>query len=325
MTGPTRNASPGFALAVHGGAGTLRRGLMDEARGALYHAGLRASLIAGRDLLAAGGSALDAVTAAVIALEDDPLFNAGRGASFTSAGTLEMDAAVMDGRERHAGAVAGICGPKNPVLAARAVMEHTPHVLLAGDAAVAFCRSQGLAFGEREYFYTESRWQALQHILGRRRRGLPDTDPEEDDALRHGTVGAVACDRDGNLAAATSTGGIAGKLPGRIGDSPIIGAGTYADNASCAVSATGHGEIFMRFGAAFEIAARMRHRGQPLDTAAREVVEALAVSGGSGGLVAVDRDGSLALPFNCAGMYRGYVTADGIVHSAIYDEPYRSP
>ena len=324
MTGPTRNASPGFALAVHGGAGTLRRGLMDEARGALYHTGLRASLIAGRDILAAGGSALDAVTAAVLMLEDNPLFNAGRGASFTSAGTLEMDAAVMEGRERRAGAVAGICGPRNPVLAARAVMEHTPHVLLAGEGAVAFCRAQGLAFAEREYFHTESRWQALQHILERRRRGLPDTDPEEDDALRHGTVGAVARDRDGNLAAATSTGGIAGKLPGRIGDSPIIGAGTYADNESCAVSATGHGEIFMRFGAAFEIAARMRHRGQPLDAAAREVIEALAESGGSGGLVAVDRDGSLALPFNCAGMYRGYVTTDRLIHTAIYDEPYRS-
>jgi beta-aspartyl-peptidase (threonine type) len=324
MTGPTRNASPGFALAIHGGAGTLRRGLMDEARGALYRAGLQASLAAGHDVLAAGGSALDAVSAAVLVLEDDPLFNAGRGASFTSSGTIEMDAAVMEGRERRAGAVAGICGPKNPVLAARAVMEHSPHVLLAGEGALAFCRSQGLAFAERDYFYTESRWQALQHILERRRRGLPDTDPEEDDALGHGTVGAVARDRDGNLAAATSTGGIAGKLPGRIGDSPIIGAGTYADNASCAVSATGHGEIFMRFGAAFEIAARMRHRGQTLAEAAREVVEGLAEAGGSGGLVAIDRDGALALPFNCAGMYRGYVTANGIISTAIYDEPYRS-
>ena len=324
MTGPTRNASPGVALAVHGGAGTLRRGLMDEARGALYHTGLRASLIAGRDILAAGGSALDAVTAAVLVLEDDPLFNAARGASFTSAGTLEMDAAVMDGRDRRAGAVAGICGPRNPVLAARAVMEHTPHVLLAGEGAVAFCRAQGLAFAEREYFYTESRWQALQHILERRRRGLPDTDPEEDDALRHGTVGAVARDRDGNLAAATSTGGIAGKLPGRIGDSPIIGAGTYADNASCAVSATGHGEFFIRFGAAHEIAARLRHRGQSLTEAAREVVEELGRIGGSGGLVAVDCDGTVELPFNCSGMYRGYVTGDGILCTAIYDEPYRA-
>jgi beta-aspartyl-peptidase (threonine type) len=264
------------------------------------------------------------VSAAVLVLEDDPLFNAGRGASFTSSGTIEMDAAVMEGRERRAGAVAGICGPKNPVLAARAVMEHSPHVLLAGEGALAFCRRQGLSFAERDYFYTENRWKALQHILERRRCGLPDTDPEEDDALRHGTVGAVARDRDGNLAAATSTGGIAGKLPGRIGDSPIIGAGTYADNASCAVSATGHGETFMRLGAAFEIAARMRHRGQTLAEAAREVVEGLAEAGGSGGLVAVDRDGALALPFNCAGMYRGYVTADGIINTAIYDEPYRS-
>src|SRR6266513_1203934 len=301
MTGPTRNASPGFVLAVHGGAGTLRRGLMDEARGALYHTGLRASLIAGRDILAAGGSALDAVTAAVLVLEDDPLFNAARGASFTSAGTLEMDAAVMDGRERRAGAVAGICGPRNPVLAARAVMEHTPHVLLAGDGAVAFCRAQGLAFAEREYFYTESRWQALQHILERRRRGLPDTDPEEDDALRHGTVGAVARDRDGNLAAATSTGGIAGKLPGRIGDSPIIGAGTYADNASCAVSGTGDGELFLRSVLAFNVAARMQHRGESLARAGGAALAQVARLGGRGGLIAVDRRG------------RGTI---GILHSA---------
>jgi L-asparaginase / beta-aspartyl-peptidase len=324
MTGPTRNASPGFTLAVHGGAGTLRRGLMDEARAALYHAGLRSALIAGRDSLAADGSALDAVAAAVVALEDDPLFNAGRGASFTAAGTLEMDAAVMEGRGHHAGAVAGICGPRNPVLAARAVIDHSPHVLLTGEGALAFCRAQGLPFAGPDYFYTEPRWQALQHILERRRQGLADADPEEDDALRRGTVGAVARDRAGNLAAATSTGGMAGKLPGRVGDSPIIGAGTYADNASCAVSATGHGEVFMRFVAAHEIAARLRHRGQPLAEAAGEVVDELARVGGAGGLVAVDRDGAVALPFNCSGMYRGYVTADGIVHTAIYDEPYRA-
>lgn len=323
MTGPIGNTSPGFALAVHGGAGTLRRGLMDEARAALYHAGLRAALAAGREVLAAGGNALEAVTAAVVALEDDPLFNAGRGASFTSAGTIEMDAAVMDGRERRAGAVAGICGPKNPVLAARAVMEQSPHVLLVGEGALVFCRERGLAFAERDYFYTESRWQALQHILERRRRGLADTDPEEDDALRHGTVGAVARDRHGNLVAATSTGGIAGKLPGRVGDSPIIGAGTYADNDTCAVSATGHGEVFIRFVAAHEIAARMRHGGQKLAEAARDVIDELARAGGSGGIVAVDREGMLALPFNCAGMYRGYVTAGGVIHTAIYDEPYR--
>jgi beta-aspartyl-peptidase (threonine type) len=235
-----------------------------------------------------------------------------------------MDAAVMEGREHRAGAVAGICGPKNPVLAARGVMEHSPHVLLIGDGALAFCRAQGLDFAERDYFHTEARWQALQETLERRRRGLADEAAGDDEARRHGTVGAIARDHAGNLAAATSTGGMTGKMPGRVGDSPIIGAGTYADNASCAVSATGHGEVFIRFAAAHEIAARMRHRGQSLREAAQDVVDALDRVGGSGGLVAVDRDGAVALPFNCSGMYRGYVTGDGIIHTAIYDERYRS-
>jgi beta-aspartyl-peptidase (threonine type) len=323
MTAPTRNASPGFALAVHGGAGTLRRGAMSAARAALYHAGLSRALAAGRDILAGDGSALDAVTAAVVALEDDPVFNAGRGAVFTSAGTQEMDA-VMVGREHRAGAVAGICGPQNPVLAARAVMEHSPHVLLIGEGALAFCQAQGLAFADRDYFHTEARWRALQQTLDRRRRGLSDEDAGDDAARRHGTVGAVARDHAGNLAAATSTGGMTGKFPGRVGDSPIIGAGTYADNASCAVSATGHGEVFIRLAAAHEVAARLRHRGQSLAEAARDVVDELGRVGGSGGLVAVDRDGAVALPFNCSGMYRGYVTGDGIIHTAIYDEPYRA-
>jgi beta-aspartyl-peptidase (threonine type) len=251
MTGSTRNASPGFALAVHGGAGTLRHDAMSEARAVPYHAGLRRALAAGHTILAAGGSALDAVTAAVVALEDDALFNAGRGAVFTAAGTQEMDAAVMEGREHRAGAVAGIFGPKNPILAARAVMEHSPHVLLIGEGALALCRAHGLAFADRDYFHTEERWQALQRTLERQRRGLSDDDAV-DEARRHGTVGAVARDQAGNLAAATSTGGMTGKLPGRVGDSPIIGAGTYADNASCAVSATGHGEVFIRFAAAPE-------------------------------------------------------------------------
>src|SRR4029077_20901833 len=216
-------------------------------------------------------------------------------------------------------------GPKNPVLAARAVMAHSPHVLLIGDGALAFCHAQGLAFADRDYFHTEARWRALQRTLERQRCGLPDDTTEDDEAQRHGTVGAVARDRAGNLAAATSTGGMTGKMPGRVGDSPIIGAGTYADNASCAVSATGHGEFFIRFGAAHEIAARLRHRGQSLTEAASEMVVELGRIGGSGGLVAVDRDGAVALPFNCSGMYRGYVMADGILRTAIYDEPYRSP
>lgn len=305
-----------FALAVHGGAGTLRRADMDAERAEQYHEGLRRALVAGRDVLIGGGSALDAVIAAVVAFEDDPLFNAGRGAVFTAAGTHEMDAAVMDGRERRVGAVAGILGPRNPVLAARAVMERSPHVMLIGPGAVAFCREQGLAFAEPDYFYTEARWRALQQTLAGR-------DLELDEARRHGTVGAVARDRAGNLAAATSTGGMTGKLPGRVGDSPIIGAGTFADNATCAVSATGHGEFFVRYGAAYEIATRIGYGGQTLAAAANAVVDELGAKGGSGGLVAVGRGGTVALPFNCAGMYRGYVEADGAVYTAIYDERYR--
>jgi L-asparaginase / beta-aspartyl-peptidase len=306
-----------FTLAIHGGAGTLRRDAMSAERGALYHAGLGRALDAGRIILAAGGSALDAVTEAVVALEDDRLFNAGRGAVFTAAGTHEMDAAIMEGREHRAGAVAGIFGPKNPVLAARAVMEHSPHVLLIGEGALALCRAHGLAFADRDYFSTAERWRALQETLA---PGKAD----DDEARRHGTVGAVARDRQGNLAAATSTGGMTGKLPGRVGDTPIIGAGTYADNASCAVSATGHGEFFIRFGVAHEVAARIAHRRETLAEAARAVIDDVGRVGGSGGLVAVGSDGELALPFNCSGMYRGYVKTDGIVYTAIYDEAYRS-
>jgi beta-aspartyl-peptidase (threonine type) len=322
--GPDQNPigdEPGFALAVHGGAGTIRRERLGEEGAEDFHRGLRHALAAGRDILADGGSALDAVTAAVAAMEDDPLFNAGRGSVFAADGHQEMDAAVMDGRDRRAGAVAGIFGPKNPVLAARAVMEHSPHVLLIGDAAAAFAREQGLAVADAGYFYSERRWQSLQRVLDRRRRGLADETAE--DAVRHGTVGAVARDRRGDLAAATSTGGMTGKMPGRVGDSPIIGAGTYADNATCAVSATGPGEYFMRWGAAFEIAARLRHRGDPLGDAAAAVFAELAAVGGRGGAVAVDRAGRLALPFTSAGMYRGFVAADGRLLTAIWDEPYR--
>jgi beta-aspartyl-peptidase (threonine type) len=311
----------GFALAIHGGAGTLQRGDMTAEREALYHAGLRRALGAGHDVLAACGGALDAVTAAVIALEDDPLFNAGRGAVFTSAGTQEMDAAVMDGRDRRAGAVCGLFGPRNPILAARAVMERTPHVLLTGKGAIEFCRDAGLAFAEPGYFFTEARWRALAETLAQQQTGLVD----DDESRRHGTVGAVACDQQHNVAAATSTGGITGKLPGRVGDSPIIGAGTFADNATCAVSATGAGEYFIRYAAAHEIAARIAHKRQPLVEAAADVISELGRVGGSGGVVAVDHTGALALPFNSAGMYRGYVTGDGIVYTAIYDEAYKAP
>jgi beta-aspartyl-peptidase (threonine type) len=253
-----------------------------------------------------------------MALEDEPLFNAGRGAVYTSAGKQEMDAAIMDGRDRAAGAIAGICGPRNPILAARAVMEHSGHVFLIGESALDFCRERGLAFEEASYFYTDQRWQALQETLAMRRSGAED----HDESRKHGTVGAVARDRNGNLAAATSTGGMTAKSPGRVGDSPVIGAGTWADNETCAVSGTGHGEIFIRYAAGHEIASRMRHAGQSLEEASRVVVmDMLAPAGGSGGVIAVDRTGVVSLPFNCSGMYRGCVRGDGILRTAIYDEP----
>ena len=307
-------AATSFVLAVHGGAGPVSRDETSAARAAAYHQGLRRALAAGREVLAGGGSALDAVTGAVVALEDDGLFNAGRGSVFTCAGTQEMDASIMDGRDLRAGAVAGILGPRNPVLAARAVMERSRHVLMIGDGALEFCRKHGVPFADPGYFRTEARWRELQRQLASGHR----------EPSRYGTVGAVARDREGNLAAATSTGGMTGKTPGRVGDSPIIGAGTYADNATCAVSATGHGEFFIRYGAAFEIAGRLRHAGQALEAAARGVVDALAAAGGSGGVIAVDRTGALGLPFSTAGMYRGYVRDGGSLRTAIYDEPYQT-
>ena len=306
-------------LAIHGGAGTHPR--MTPEMEASFHAGLRLALGAGHGVLAAGGSALNAVTAAVMALEDDPQFNAGRGAVYTSAGRQEMDAAVMDGRSHAAGAVAGILGPRNPVLAARAVMEHSGHVLLIGDGAMAFLREQGLAWEEAGYFHSEHRWQALQTELERRRQGAAD---ERDEAARHGTVGAVACDAAGHLAAATSTGGMTAKLPGRVGDCPVLGAGTWADDESCAVSCTGHGEFFIRWAAAHELSARMRHRAEALATAAEGIIAALQAMGGSGGLIAVDGAGNVALPFSSAGMYRGVVGADGVARTAIWREELRA-
>ena len=303
------------SLAIHGGAGTMRREAMTAEMEAAHHAGLRTALAAGQAVLGAGGSAVDAVTQAVMALEDDPLFNAGHGAVFTSGGRLEMDAAIMDGRHRAAGAVAGIVGPRNPVLAARAVMERSGAVLLMGDGALDFLRTQDVVFEPVEYFHTDRRWQALQTELERRRANALDT---RSDADRHGTVGAVALDAAGNLAAATSTGGMTGKRPGRVGDCPMFGAGTWAQNGACAVSCTGTGEVFIRHGAAHEIAARIRLGGQTLARAAGDVVAELLRDGGDGGLIAVGADGSVSMPFNSTGMYRGAIGADGVVRTAIY-------
>jgi beta-aspartyl-peptidase (threonine type) len=308
------------AIAIHGGAGTIPAAALNPAATDAHHAALRAALGAGWAVLAKGGAALDAVTEAVMALEDDPLFNAAHGAVFTAAGTLEMDAGIMDGRTRQAGAVAGICGPKNPILAARAVMENSGTVLMAGPGAMDFLRGQDLEFRGAAYFATQRRLDALQLELARRASGAPDT---RSDADRHGTVGAVARDGQGNLAAATSTGGMTAKRPGRVGDTPIIGAGTFADNASCAISTTGTGEVFIRYNAAAEISARIRHAGQTLEAAAKAVIAELLNHGGDGGLIALGPSGPPVLPFNSNGMYRGFVTEDGVLHTAIHREAYR--
>lgn len=311
----------GYALAIHGGAGTINRATMSAEKEDAYHAGLRRALAAGYAILQRGGSALDAAVAAVIELEEEPLFNAGRGAVFNSDGKQEMDAAVMDGATSRAGAIAGICGPRNPVLAAKAVMEKSDHVFFSGEGAARFCKEAGLEHVDPKWFYTEARWNALQAELKRRAENAPD---DGDESRKHGTVGAVACDAEGHVAAATSTGGMTAKMPGRVGDSPVIGAGTWADDKGCALSATGHGEFFIRHAVGHEVSARMRLAGQSLERAANELVmDILGPIGGSGGLVAIDTKGNIALPFNCSGMYRGYVREDGKVHTAIYCEDYR--
>ena len=304
-----------YTLVIHGGAGVLPPQSMTPEAEKRYHAALDRVLAAGEAVLAADGSALDAVEASVCALEDEPLFNAGRGAVFTRDGRHEMDAAIMDGRDRSAGAVAGICGPRNPIRAARAVIERTDHVLMIGEGALAVAAEAGLPFEEDAYFFTQARWDSLQETLDMERAGTLDDDPSR----RHGTVGAVARDRHGALAAATSTGGMTAKRTGRVGDSPIIGAGTFADNRSCAVSATGDGEAFLRLAVAHEIDARMRLASASLDDAAGGVVqEDLTAIGGSGGLIAVAADGSFAAPFNCDGMYRGWSVEDGARETRIY-------
>ena len=295
-------------LAIHGGAGTMRRETMTPDAEAAFHAGLCRALLAGHAVLAAGGTALDAVTQAVVVLEDDPLFNAGHGAVYTSAGKHELDAAVMNGAAREAGAVVGILGPRNPILAARAVLA-SEHVMLHGRGAEDFCRDNGVAFAPAAHPHTNRRWEALLVEMERRRQSAEDN---RDDAAKHGTVGAVACDAMGHVAAATSTGGMTGKAPGRIGDCPIFGAGTWADSA-CAISATGHGEWFIRRAVAHDIASRMRYLGETVEQASETVVAALGAQGGSGGLIAVDAEGRVALPFNSSGMYRGVIGADGVV------------
>ena len=294
----------------------MARATMTAAEDARFRAGLAAALRAGEAILAAGGIAVDAVEAAVIVLEDDPVFNAGRGGVFTAEGRNELDAAIMDGASRAAGAVAGVTRTKNPVSLARAVMTQTPHVLLARDGADIFALETGLAQVDPGYFATHERWQALEAMKAAAARG----ESVFDKTLKYGTVGAVARDSAGHLAAATSTGGLTGKRWGRIGDSPLIGAGTFADDRSVAISATGSGEDFIRVGAGHEIGARVRMLGETPKAAADAVIAELRGIDGDGGLIFVGADGSAGWAFNTPGMFRGCVTASQKPLVAIFDD-----
>jgi L-asparaginase / beta-aspartyl-peptidase len=293
------------AIAIHGGAGTLSADRLTPENDRLYRAGLEHALRAGFAVLESGGSSLDAVTVAVQALEDDPLFNAGRGAVLAANGLHELDASIMDGRDLRAGAVTGLRHVRSPIELARLVMERSVHVMLAGTGAEEFALEHGLEPVPNSHFATERRRRELEALLA-------EQAPPKREALM-GTVGAVALDAHGDLAAATSTGGMTGKKWGRVGDSPIIGAGTYAANDCCAVSATGHGEYFIRAAVAHEIASLMRHKGLDVAAAADEVVmHQLVRMGGSGGVIAVGRDGRIAMPFNSEGMLRGAMDSRGL-------------
>lgn len=296
---------------------------MSAQRESKFRAVLTESLLAGGGVLANGGAGIDAVNAAVRVLEDSPLFNAGHGAVLNSAGEVELDAAIMDGATRRAGAIAAVKRIKNPIDLARLVMDRSAHVLLVGEGAEAFAREQGVPMVPQDYFITEHRKKQLERIRREELSGPDTRSPWQMERAtdRFGTVGAVALDRRGDLAAGTSTGGIANKKPGRVGDSPLIGAGTYADNATCAVSCTGHGEYFMRVVAAHEIAALIAHGGLTLRAAAERVAKMeLTELGGEGGLIAVDRQGHIAMPFNSQGMYRGFLREDGKPVVAIFPD-----
>lgn len=307
-----QSAAP--VLVVHGGAGTILRENMTPDLEEAYRAGLREALAAGWTVLEAGGPALDAVEAAIRTMEDSPLFNAGKGAVFTSDGRNELDASIMDGTTRSAGAVAAVRHVRNPISLARRVMEASPHVLLAGEGAEEFALEQGIDLVPAGYFFTERRWRSLERARERTSSGTS----RAPSAGALGTVGAVALDRDGHLAAGTSTGGMTNKRWGRIGDSPIVGAGTWADDGTCAVSGTGHGEFFIRNAVAHDVCARVRH-GASLEEAARAVVlEILVEDGADGGIIALDPAGRFVMVMNTPGMYRGYRTADEGPVVAIY-------
>ncbi len=331
-TQPARN----WAIVMHGGAGIIDRATMDPQTDAAYRASLAAAIHAGADVLHRRGSSLDAVEAAIRCLEDDPLFNAGRGAVFSAGGSIELDAAIMDGATLNAGAVADVTRTRHPISLARAVMERSPHVLLAGAGADAFSVHAGLEQADPNFFFTERRWQLLVQQLEQEGLPIPPrptgaplqpaapvAEAEPSGAHKFGTVGAVALDRNGNITAGTSTGGTQAKRWGRVGDSPLIGAGTYASNRSCAVSATGAGEYFIRLAVARTICALVEYTDRKLQQAVDEVIHGqLSALGGDGGVIAVSPGGHMAWSFNAPGMYRARLAEGGSLEIAIYnDEP----
>jgi beta-aspartyl-peptidase (threonine type) len=319
------NTAP-IRLVIHGGAGAIMRAGLKKEREQAYTQVLEESLTAGYAVLAGGGSSIDAVIAAIVVMEDSPLFNAGKGAVFSNAGRIELDAAIMDGSSLMAGSVAGVTIVCNPIRAAHAVMMKSPHVMLIGQGADAFAAEQGLQIVDPSYFHTEYRWKQLQKAIAQERVLLdhdvdPDMpEPDADDKMdrKRGTVGAVALDRRGNLAAGTSTGGLTNKRFGRVGDSPIIGAGTYADNRSVAVSTTGTGEMFIRTCAAFNTAAQVRLLSIPIAEAADNALAEVAAICGDGGLIVLDAKGNYAMRFNTRGMFRGTIGGNGVARVSIF-------
>ena len=323
-----------FTIVIHGGAGTILKKNMTPEKELAYRNKLREALTAGYSILDGGGSSIDAVETAIIIMEDSPLFNAGKGSVFTNDGKNEMDASIMDGKTRNAGAVAMVNTIKNPISAARAVMEKSPHVMMVGEGAVKFSKEQGLEIVDSSYFYDEKRWQQWQNIKGsiefeldhsedRAGKTQREFDAEFNNEMdkKFGTVGVVALDKNGNIAAGTSTGGMTNKMYGRVGDSPIIGAGTYANNKTCGVSSTGHGEYFIRYVVAYDISAIMEHKGFSLQEAADEVIhKKLKEMGGTGGIIAVDSHGNFSLTFNTEGMYRGSMIKGGKPVISIYKD-----
>jgi len=303
-------------IAIHGGAGTLIKGSMSEEQELAYSTALDAALSAGAAILEKGGSSIDAVQKSVCALEDSPLFNAGKGSVFTATGKHEMDASIMDGQTQKAGAVSLIHGIKNPICLARDVMDKSEHVFLAGEGAMSFAQQENYTLEKDEYFFDQLRYDQWQAIKGSDKFELDHSDKKDS---KFGTVGAVACDAQGNLAAATSTGGMTNKKFGRVGDSPMIGAGTYAHNKTCAISCTGSGEFFIRAVVAYDVSCLMEYKGMTLAEAAKKVIqERVLAIGGDGGLIACDAQGNIAMPFNTEGMYRASMDASSVKTIKIY-------